>query len=98
MAEVAREFSIAEDSLYLWVRDEQRRMEVPSSTGDEPLSAAERQELMRLRREMAELEKDNAFFGKPRRVLPSQVTKQGRFALMELELGELRNISNSQST
>ena len=29
VAEVANEFSIAEDSLYLWVRDEQRRMEVP---------------------------------------------------------------------
>ena len=67
MAEVANEFSIAEDSHYLWVRDEQRCMEVPSSTGDEPLSAAEHEELMRLRREMA-------------------------------ELGELRNISNSQST
>ncbi|MGC8465712.1 MAG: transposase, partial [Acidimicrobiales bacterium] len=47
VAEVAREFSIAEDSLYLWVRDERRRIEAASSTGDEPLSAAERQELMR---------------------------------------------------
>ena len=65
MAEVANEFFIAEDSHYLWVCDERRRMEVPSSTGDEPLSAAERQELMRLRREMAELQKDNAFLGMP---------------------------------
>ena len=65
MAEVAREFFIAEDSHYLWVRDEQRFMEVPSSTGDQPLSANERQELMRLRREMAELQKDNAFLGMP---------------------------------
>ncbi len=37
----------------------------PSRTGDEPLSANERQELMRLRREMAELQKDNAFLGMP---------------------------------
>ncbi len=37
MAEVAKEFFIAEDSHYLWVRDEQRCMEVLSSTGDEPL-------------------------------------------------------------
>lgn len=64
VAEVAKEFSIAEDSLYRWVRDERRRMEAAASTGDEPLSAAERQELMRLRREMAELQKDNAFLGK----------------------------------
>ncbi len=64
MAEVAKEFSIAEDSLYRWVRDERRRMEAASSTGDEPLSAAERRELIALRREMAELQKDNAFLGK----------------------------------
>ena len=64
VAEVAKEFSIAEDSPYLWVRDERRRMEAASSTGDGPLSAAEPRELIALRREMAELQKDNAFLGK----------------------------------
>ena len=65
MAEVATEFSIAEASQYLWVRDERRRMEAASSTGDEPLSTAECRELIALRREMAELRKDNAFLGMP---------------------------------
>ena len=63
VAEVAREFPIAEDSLYLWVRDERRWMEVASSTGDGSLSAADHRELMHLQSEMAEPQKDNVLLG-----------------------------------
>ncbi|WP_298347771.1 transposase [Ferrimicrobium sp.] len=62
--EVARELSVGEDSLYRWVRDERRRIEAAMSAGEEPLSPKEHQELMRLRRELEELRKDNAFLGK----------------------------------
>ena len=64
VAEVARELSIAQDSLYRWVRDERRRLDAASSSGEEPLTPAERKELLRLRRELAELRKDNEFLGK----------------------------------
>ena len=62
--EVAQELSLVEHSLYKWVRDERRRLEAVSGTGDEPLTPAERAELIRLRRELSELQKDNAFLGK----------------------------------
>ena len=62
--EVAKELSLLEHSLYRWVRDERRRIEAATASGEEPLTAAERVELVRLRREVAELEKDNAFLGK----------------------------------
>jgi transposase len=42
-----------------WVRDERRRMEALEGTSDEPLSAAERAELGRLRHEVSELQKDH---------------------------------------
>ncbi len=53
-----------EGSLRKWVRDERRRMEASDVTNEEPLSAAERAELQRLRRQVAEQEKDLAFLGK----------------------------------
>lgn len=64
VADVARELSISQELLYRWVRDERRRVEAASVSGDEPLTPAERQELIRLRRELAELRKDNEFLGK----------------------------------
>lgn len=64
VAEVARELSVNQESLYRWVRDERRRLEAASASGEEPLTPAERKELIRLRRELAELSKDNAFLGK----------------------------------
>lgn len=39
VAEVARELSIGEDSLYRWVRDERRRLEAATMSGDEPWHA-----------------------------------------------------------
>jgi transposase-like protein len=62
--EVASELSVLENSLSKWVRDERRRMETLEGTKDEPLSTAERAELVRLRRQVAEQEKDLAFLGK----------------------------------
>ena len=62
--EVARELSMLESSLFRWVRDERRRLEAVQGTSAEPLSAAERSELLRLRRQVAELDKDLAFLGK----------------------------------
>jgi transposase len=65
VAEVARERSIGEDCPYRWVRDERRRLEAATMSGDEPLSPSERKELIRLRKELAELRKDNEFLGIP---------------------------------
>jgi transposase len=64
IAEVARELTVPEYSLSRWVRDERRRLEAASGSSDEPLSPAERAELLRLRRYVAEQEKDLAFLGK----------------------------------
>jgi transposase len=62
--EVARELSVLESSLSTWVRNERRRIEALSGTSNEPLSTAERAELVRLRRQVSEQDKDLAFLGK----------------------------------
>jgi transposase len=62
--EVAGELSVLESSLFRWVRDERRRLEAVQGTSDEPLSPAERAELLALRRQVAEQDKDLAFLGK----------------------------------
>ena len=64
VAEVAGELSIDKGSLARWVRDERRRLDTVAGASDEPLTAAERSELLRLRRQVAEQEKDLAFLGK----------------------------------
>jgi len=84
VAKVAGELSVAEGSLARWVRDERRRMETVAGTSDEPLSPAERSELLRLRRQVAEQEKDLTFLGKLPRTSP-RATKAERFALMAAE-------------
>jgi transposase len=61
---VASELSIEESTLRGWVRDERRRLEASDIQGGAPLTPPERAELIRLRRELAELQKDNAFLGK----------------------------------
>jgi transposase len=50
--------------LSVWVKDERRRIGAAEGHGEKPLEAAERAELLRLRRQVAELEKDNAFLVK----------------------------------
>jgi transposase-like protein len=64
IAEVARELNVGEQSLGAWVRDERRRIEAVKGTELEPLTGAERAELQRLRKQVAEQEKDLAFLGK----------------------------------
>jgi len=61
---VATEFSVEANTLGKWVRDERRRLEALEGTSDIPLTVAERTELLRLRRQVAEQEKDFAFLGK----------------------------------
>jgi transposase-like protein len=64
IAEVSAELSVADSSLARWVRDERRRLDAAGGSTDEPLTAAERAELLRLRRQVAEQDKDLAFLGK----------------------------------
>jgi len=64
VVEVARELGVNEMSLGNWVRDERRRIEAAKGTNLEPLSAVERVEFLRLRKQVSELEKDNLFLGK----------------------------------
>jgi transposase-like protein len=61
--EVAQELSLDEALLSKWVREERRRVESLEASGDVPLTAKERIELIRLRRQVAEQEKDLAFLG-----------------------------------
>ena len=76
VAEVAGELSVSESSLARWVRDERRRMDTVAGRSDEPLSGAERSELLRLRRQVAEAEKDLAFLGKAAAYFASNPPKQ----------------------
>lgn len=64
IAEVARDLGVNEALLGRWVADERRRIEAAAASGDEPLTAAERGELARLRRQVSEQEKDIAFLKK----------------------------------
>ena len=64
IAEVARELGIDPGMLSVWVKDERRRIAAAEVHGDKPLDAPERDELLRLRRQVAELEKDNQFLVK----------------------------------
>jgi transposase len=74
--EVAGELSVDKGSLARWVRDERRRMETVAGSSDEPLSPAERSELLRLRRQVSEQEKDLAFLGKAAAYFASNPPKQ----------------------
>ena len=62
--EVASELSVLENSLSKWVRDERRRLDAVAGTSEDPLTPAERAELIRLSRQVSEQEKDLAFLGK----------------------------------
>ncbi|MFF3229131.1 transposase [Nocardia suismassiliense] len=64
IAEVARELGLGEPLLGKWVADERRRVEAAAVHGEAPLSAAERAELLRLRKQVAEQEKDIVFLKK----------------------------------
>jgi transposase len=62
--EVATEIGVQEGLLFRWVRDERRRLEALAASDEQPLNAAERAELQRLRRQVSEQEKDNEFLKK----------------------------------
>jgi transposase-like protein len=64
ISEVARELGIDVGMLSVWVKDERRRVTAAEVQGGKPLEVAERAELQRLRRQVNELEKDNAFLVK----------------------------------
>ena len=64
ITEVARDLGIDPGMLSVWVKDERRRIAAAEVHGENPLEAAERAELLRLRKQVAELEKDNAFLVK----------------------------------
>lgn len=85
IAEVARELGLNEALLGRWVADERRRVEAAAARNDEPLTPAERTELTRLRRQVAEQEKDIAFLKKSLGVLCGQRTEVDRFELMAAE-------------
>ena len=64
IAEVSRELGIDAGMLSIWVKDERRRIVAAEVRQEKPLEVAERAELTRLRRQVAELEKDNTFLVK----------------------------------
>jgi len=64
ITEVARELGIDAGMLSVWVKGERRRVAAAEVGGEKPLETAERAELQRLRKQVAELEKDNAFLVK----------------------------------
>ena len=74
--EVAAELSVIESSLAKWVRDERRRLETVAGSSGEQLTGAERAELLRLRRQVAEQDKDLAFLGKAAAYFASNPPKQ----------------------
>ncbi|TDK98153.1 transposase [Mycobacterium paragordonae] len=63
-AAVARELGLNEGLLGRWVVEERRRMEAAAARNEEPLTAAERTELARLRKLVVEQEKDILFLKK----------------------------------
>ncbi len=73
ISEVARELGIDPGMLSVWVKDERRRVAAAEAVGEQPPDAAERAELLRLRRQVSELEKDNQFLAKASAYLTSIV-------------------------
>ncbi len=82
VAEVARELGIHESLLGTWGKDERRRIAVAEIHGEKPLDTAERAELARLRRQVAEQDKDIAFLKKSVGVLCRDADEPTRFDLM----------------
>jgi transposase len=64
IASVARDLGLNESLLGSWVTDERRRIDAATAQGQTPLTPAERDELTRLRKQVAEQEKDIAFLKK----------------------------------
>ena len=74
--EVAAELGLVEVTLGNWVRAERRPIEAAKGSDMEVLGGAERIELVRLRKQVGELEKDLAFLGKAAAYFASTPPKQ----------------------
>ena len=74
--EVASELGLVEVTLGNWVRAERRRIEAAKGSDGETLSGAEQRELVHLRKQVGELEKDLAFLGKAAAYFASNPPKQ----------------------
>jgi transposase-like protein len=61
ISEVSRELGIDAGILSVRVKDERRRIAAAEIHGDKPWETAGRAELLRSRKQVAELEKDNTF-------------------------------------
>ena len=76
VSEVANELGLIEVTLGNWVRAERRRIEAAKGSDVEVLSGAEQRELVHLRKQVTELEKDWAFLGKAAAYFASNPPKQ----------------------
>lgn len=74
---VAHELDLSEPLLGKWVKDERRRMEAATLAGTEPLSPAERAELLALRKQVVEQDKDIAFLKKASAYFAAQQNRHG---------------------
>lgn len=75
VAHVATELGIHENLLGKWVRDERRRIEAAKEHNEVPLTGAERAELIRLRSQVVEQEKDLVFLKKASAYFAAQQPK-----------------------
>lgn len=76
ITEVAHELALVEHTLGNWVRAERTRMSALEESDGQALSGAEQKELVRLRKQVSELEKDLAFLGKAAAYFASNPPKQ----------------------
>jgi len=79
ITEVAAELSVVDSPLARWVRNERRQIEMVAESAEKPPGSAERIELVRLRRQVTEQEKDLAFLGKAAASFASNPPKQRIF-------------------
>lgn len=76
VTEVAGELGLVEHTLGNWVRAERSRMQAVEESDGQTLSGAEQRELVHLRKQVTELEKDLAFLGKAAAYFASKPPKQ----------------------
>src|SRR3954469_10214179 len=82
VAEVARDLGINDTTLGNWVKADRAEHGVPDATGLLPLTAAERAELTRLRREVSKLKMEREILKKSGGLLRDGVDEVTRFAFV----------------
>ena len=75
VAEVARDLGINDTTLGNWVRADQAERGVPDASGLLPLTAAERAELTRLRREVSKLKMEREILKKAAAFFATESTR-----------------------